>query len=190
MDNINNIDHGLNGGAFNAKTAAAANAYLRHKQMLSMMESADTPDVPAEDTDSTASPVQETQPATATPVQEVVQQVRAEPVRTCQKQPNDDQVIKIPNKNELFEVAYPDFESGLAVAIRARDINMDDDSLSILMDDSVSLKMPKWKPLYVKICDALAGEIIKKVVWGGGTHSFGKVKHLSFIIVTDDGKKS
>lgn len=187
MENIDNIDHGLHGGAHSAKCEAAARAYLESQKIragvASGQELRSSDPRPEEDSvpeihneparqDTAPAPAQE--PASYTPVED----------------PNADQVIKIPNRHMMFEIAYPNFETGLAVTMKARDINLDEDSLSILMDDSVTLKMPKWQPLYVKIYDILAGEIIRKVVWGGGTHSFGKVKHLSFIIVTGDGKTS
>lgn len=190
---MEHIDHGLNGGAFNGKTASAAKAYLEHQKLMAKMQAADALEEPAEE-QKPATQEQEATPAPAAwkrAAQKADEQPCNSPAASSlpQKQ-EDDQVIKIPNKHMMFEIAYPNFETGLAVTMKARDINLDEDSLSILMDDSVTLKMPKWQPLYVKIYDILAGEIIRKVVWGGGTHSFGKVKHLSFIIVTGDGKTS
>lgn len=183
MSDIDKIDHGLHGGAHSAKCEAAAKAYLAHQQMSARMSV-------GQEQDNTPEPEIEPVPERPAP-REVVPAPNPEPASYAPvEDPNADQVIKIPNKHMMFEIAYPNFETGLAVTMKARDINLDEDSLSILMDDSVTLKMPKWQPLYVKIYDILAGEIIRKVVWGGGTHSFGKVKHLSFIIVTENGKAS
>ena len=195
MSDINNIDHGLHGGANSDKCEAAAKAYLEHKKLMAKMASGDVSqenlDTPSETQEQAIEPVQENKPAAwERAAQKVREQPSDTPVYSQQKPEDDDQVIKIPNKHMMFEIAYPNFETGLAVTMKARDINLDEDSLSILMDDSVTLKMPKWQPLYVKLYDIIAGEIIKKVVWGGGTHTFGKVKHLSFIIVTDNGKES
>lgn len=188
MSDIDKIDHGLHGGAHSAKCEAAAKAYLEHQKMVGMMASNKEQHVNAPVPEPEPTPERPVEPA---PREVVVSAPEPEPVNHAPvEDPNTDQVIKIPNKHMMFEIAYPNFETGLAVTIKARDINLDEDSLSILMDDSVTLKMPKWQPLYVKVYDILAGEIIRKVVWGGGTHSFGKVKHLSFIIVTEDGKTS
>jgi hypothetical protein len=86
--------------------------------------------------------------------------------------------VTIENKNIAFEVAYPHDTKLMAVGLKAMSIDISEDSVSILMQDTVHLKLPKLVPLHLTV----EGRPYN-VCWAGGTHNFGKFKHISFVIV-------
>mgnify|MGYP003290332372 FL=1 len=75
-------------------------------------------------------------------------------------------------------MAYPHDTKLMAVGLKAMSIDISEDSVSILMQDTVSLKLPKLVPLHLVV----EGRPYK-VCWAGGTHNFGRFKHISFVIV-------
>lgn len=89
-----------------------------------------------------------------------------------------DNVVTIENKNIHFEVAYPHDTRLMAVGLKAMSVDISEDSVSILMQDTISLKLPKLVPLHLTV----EGRPYK-VCWAGGTHNFGRFKHISFVIV-------
>lgn len=89
-----------------------------------------------------------------------------------------DNVVTIENNNIHFEVAYPHDTKLMAVGLKAMSIDISEDSVSILMQDTVQLKLPKLVPLHLTV----EGRPYN-VCWAGGTHNFGKFKHISFVIV-------
>lgn len=92
-------------------------------------------------------------------------------------QPSEN-TVTIENKNIAFEVAYPHDTKLMAVGLKAMSIDISEDSVSILMQDTVHLKLPKLVPLHLTV----EGKPYN-VCWAGGTHNFGKFKHISFVIV-------
>ena len=91
---------------------------------------------------------------------------------------SDENTVTIENKNIHFEVAYPHDSRLMAVGLRAMSVDISEDSVSILMQDTVQLKLPKLTPLHLTVEGAPY-----KVCWAGGSHNFGKFKHISFVIV-------
>lgn len=89
-----------------------------------------------------------------------------------------DNTVTIENKNIPFEVSYPHDTKLMAVGLKAMSIDISDDSVSILMKDTVQLKLPKLVPLHLTV----NGQPYK-VCWAGGSHNFGKFKHISFVVV-------
>ena len=92
--------------------------------------------------------------------------------------PANENTVTIENKNIAFEVAYPHDTRLMAVGLKAMSVDVSEDSVSILMQDTVSLKLPKLVPLHLTV----EGRPYK-VCWAGGTHNFGRFKHISFVIV-------
>lgn len=92
--------------------------------------------------------------------------------------PANENTVTIENKNISFEVAYPHDTRLMAVGLKAMSVDVSEDSVSILMQDTVSLKLPKLVPLHLTV----EGRPYK-VCWAGGTHNFGRFKHISFVIV-------
>ena len=92
--------------------------------------------------------------------------------------PANENTVTIENKNIAFEVAYPHDTRLMAVGLKAMSVDVSEDSVSILMQDTVSLKLPKLVPLHLVV----EGRPYK-VCWAGGTHNFGRFKHISFVIV-------
>ena len=86
--------------------------------------------------------------------------------------------VTIENKNITFEIAYPYDTKLMIVGMKAMSVDVSDDSVSILMQDTVKLKLPKLEPLHL----AVEGRPYK-VCWAGGSHSFGKFKHISFVVI-------
>lgn len=86
--------------------------------------------------------------------------------------------VTIENKNIQFEVAYPYDSRLMSVGLKAMSVDISEDSVSILMQDTVSLKLPKLVPLHLTV-----DGISYKVCWAGGSHNFGKFKHISFVVV-------
>lgn len=86
--------------------------------------------------------------------------------------------VTIENKNITFEIAYPYDTKLMVVGMKAMSVDISDDSVSILMQDTVKLKLPKLEPLHL----AVDGRPYK-VCWAGGSHSFGKFKHISFVVI-------
>jgi hypothetical protein len=86
--------------------------------------------------------------------------------------------VTIENKNIHFEVAYPHDTKLMSVGLRAMSVDISEDSVSILMQDTIQLKLPKLTPLHLTVEGAPY-----KVCWAGGSHNFGKFKHISFVIV-------
>lgn len=86
--------------------------------------------------------------------------------------------VTIENKNINFEVAYPYDTRLMSVGLKAMSIDTSEDSVSILMKDTVQLKLPKLVPLHLTV----EGRPYK-VCWAGGSHNFGKFKHISFVVV-------
>lgn len=91
---------------------------------------------------------------------------------------SSENTVTIENKNIYFEVAYPHDTKLMAVGLKAMSVDISEDSVSILMHDTVQLKLPKLTPLYLSVEGAPY-----KVCWAGGSHNFGKFKHISFVIV-------
>lgn len=89
-----------------------------------------------------------------------------------------DNTVTIENKNIRFEVAYPYDTKLMSVGLKAMSVDVSEDSVSILMQDTVSLKLPKLVPLHLKV-----DGIPYKVCWAGGAHNFGRFKHISFVVV-------
>lgn len=89
-----------------------------------------------------------------------------------------DNTVTIENKNIPFEVAYPHDTKLMSVGLKAMSVDISDDSVSILMKDTVQLKLPKLVPLHLTV-----DGISYKVCWAGGSHNFGKFKHISFVVV-------
>lgn len=92
--------------------------------------------------------------------------------------PTNENTVTIENKNISFEVAYPHDTRLMAIGLKAMSVDVSEDSVSILMQDTVSLKLPKLVPLHLIV----EGRPYK-VCWAGGTHNFGRFKHISFVIV-------
>ena len=92
--------------------------------------------------------------------------------------PANENTVTIENKNIAFEVAYPHDTRLMAIGLKAMSVDVSEDSVSILMQDTVSLKLPKLVPLHLVV----EGRPYK-VCWAGGTHNFGRFKHISFVIV-------
>lgn len=92
--------------------------------------------------------------------------------------PANENTVTIENKNIAFEVAYPHDTRLMAVGLKAMSVDVSEDSVSILMQDTISLKLPKLVPLHLTV----EGRPYK-VCWAGGTHNFGRFKHISFVIV-------
>lgn len=92
--------------------------------------------------------------------------------------PANENTVTIENKNISFEVAYPHDTRLMAVGLKAMSVDVSEDSVSILMQDTISLKLPKLVPLHLTV----EGKPYK-VCWAGGTHNFGRFKHISFVIV-------
>lgn len=90
----------------------------------------------------------------------------------------NENTVTIENKNIAFEVAYPHDTRLMAVGLKAMSVDVSEDSVSILMQDTISLKLPKLVPLHLTV----EGRPYK-VCWAGGTHNFGRFKHISFVIV-------
>ena len=86
--------------------------------------------------------------------------------------------VTIENKNIHFEVAYPHDTKLMSVGLKAMSVDISEDSVSILMQDTIQLKLPKLTPLHLTVEGAPY-----KVCWAGGSHNFGKFKHISFVIV-------
>ena len=91
---------------------------------------------------------------------------------------NSENTVTIENKNIMFEIAYPYDTKLMVVGMRAMSVDVSEDSVSILMRDTVKLKLPKLEPLHL----AVEGKPYK-VCWAGGSHSFGKFKHISFVVI-------
>ena len=91
---------------------------------------------------------------------------------------NSENTVTIENKNIMFEIAYPYDTKLMVVGMRAMSVDVSEDSVSILMRDTVKLKLPKLEPLHLSV----AGKPYK-VCWAGGSHSFGKFKHISFVVI-------
>ena len=89
-----------------------------------------------------------------------------------------DNTVTIENKNIRFEVAYPYDTKLMSVGLKAMSVDISEDSVSILMQDTVQLKLPKLTPLHLAVEGAPY-----KVCWAGGSHNFGKFKHISFVVV-------
>lgn len=89
-----------------------------------------------------------------------------------------DNTVTIENKNIPFEVAYPHDTKLMAIGLNAMSVDISDDSVSILMRDTVQIKLPKLVPLHLTV----NGQPYN-VCWAGGSHNFGKFKHISFVIV-------
>lgn len=92
--------------------------------------------------------------------------------------PASENTVTIENKNIHFEVAYPHDTKLMSVGLRAMSVDISEDSVSILMQDTIQLKLPKLTPLHLTVEGAPY-----KVCWAGGSHNFGKFKHISFVIV-------
>lgn len=90
----------------------------------------------------------------------------------------DDNTVTIENKNIPFEIAYPFDNPLMSVGFTAMSVDVSDDSVSILMKDIVQLKLPKLVPLRLTVNHAPY-----KACWAGGSHNFGKFKHISFVIL-------
>lgn len=90
----------------------------------------------------------------------------------------EENTVTIENKNINFEVSYPYDTKLMAVGLKAMSIDTSEDSVSILMRDTVQLKLPKLVPLHLTV----DGQPYK-VCWAGGSHNFGKFKHISFVVV-------
>ena len=86
--------------------------------------------------------------------------------------------VTIENKNITFEIAYPYDTKLRIVGMKAMSVDISDDSVSILMQDTVKLKLPKLEPLHLSVDGRPY-----KVCWAGGSHSFGKFKHISFVVI-------
>ena len=86
--------------------------------------------------------------------------------------------VTIENKNITFEIAYPYDTKLMIVGMKAMSVDISDDSVSILMQDTVKLKLPKLEPLHLSVDGRPY-----KVCWAGGSHSFGKFKHISFVVI-------
>lgn len=105
----------------------------------------------------------------STPIQHI-EEVRSSPA--------DENTVTIENKNIRFEVAYPHDTKLMSVGLKAMSVDISEDSVSILMQDTIQLKLPKLTPLHLTVEGAPY-----KVCWAGGSHNFGKFKHISFVIV-------
>ena len=92
--------------------------------------------------------------------------------------PAGENTVTIENKNIHFEVAYPHDTKLMSVGMKAMSVDISEDSVSILMQDTIQLKLPKLTPLHLAVEGAPY-----KVCWAGGSHNFGKFKHISFVIV-------
>lgn len=86
--------------------------------------------------------------------------------------------VTIENKNIHFEVAYPHDTKLMSVGLKAMSVDISEDSVSILMQDTIQLKLPKLTPLHLTVEGTPY-----KVCWAGGSHNFGQFKHISFVIV-------
>ena len=56
--------------------------------------------------------------------------------------PANENTVTIENKNIAFEVAYPHDTRLMAIGLKAMSVDVSEDSVSILMQDTVSLKLP------------------------------------------------
>lgn len=92
--------------------------------------------------------------------------------------PQSENTVTIENKNIAFEIAYPHDTKLMAVGLKAMSVDISEDSVSILMQDTVHLKLPKLVPLHLTVDGRPYN-----VCWAGGSHNFGKFKHISFVIV-------
>lgn len=91
---------------------------------------------------------------------------------------SSENTVTIENKNITFEIAYPYDTKLMIVGMKAMSVDISDDSVSILMQDTVKLKLPKLEPLHLSVDGRPY-----KVCWAGGSHSFGKFKHISFVVI-------
>lgn len=121
-------------------------------------------------------------------------EVVAEPVRTSNPTPppatsvytppttitpvQEENTVTIENKNIYFAISYPFDTKLMSIGINAMSIDISEDSVSILMQDTVKIKLPKLEPLHLEV----EGRPYK-VCWAGGMHNFGKFKHISFVVV-------
>jgi hypothetical protein len=92
--------------------------------------------------------------------------------------PQSENTVTIENKNISFEIAYPHDTKLMSVGLKAMSVDISEDSVSILMQDTVQLKLPKLVPLHLTV-----NGCPYNVCWAGGSHNFGKFKHISFVIV-------
>lgn len=92
--------------------------------------------------------------------------------------PVADNVVTIEDDNVPFEIAYPFETKVMAIGMNAVSVDVSEDSVSILIRNDVHIKLPKLEPLRLTV-----REHPYKVCWAGGTHTFGKFKHISFVVV-------
>lgn len=96
--------------------------------------------------------------------------------------------IPISDKQLKFEISYPsDYSTEdaktmyppITVELKAFNVDMSEDAVSVIMDPSTTIKFPKLKPMMFKY------EGIKyKVAWAGAMTTFGKLRYISFIKVS------
>lgn len=116
-----------------------------------------------------------------------------EPIRPTRRQQHPrtdvalgDNMIAIENENIPVEITYPfNSDNALSVVISAMSVNVDEDSIAIMTDNSVKLKLPRLENIGLRVRDQ-----DYCVAWVGGNHLIGKkFKCISFI-VTGHGKES
>ena len=116
-----------------------------------------------------------------------------EPIRPTRRQQHSrrdvtlgDNMIAIENENIPVEITYPfNSDNALSVVISAMSVNVDEDSIAIMTDNSVKLKLPRLENIGLRVHDK-----DYCVAWVGGNHLIGKkFKCISFI-VTGHGKES
>lgn len=121
-----------------------------------------------------AEPVRPSNPTPPPPAGVYTPLVTITPVRTVQ----EENTVTIENKNIYFAISYPFDTKLMSIGINAMSIDISEDSVSILMQDTVKIKLPKLEPLHLEV----EGRPYK-VCWAGGMHNFGKFKHISFVVV-------
>lgn len=115
---------------------------------------------------------------TPPPTQTVSNYIPAPAVTPNRRAVQEENTVTIENKNIYFAISYPFDTKLMSIGINAMSIDISEDSVSILMQDTVKIKLPKLEPLHLEV----EGRPYK-VCWAGGMHNFGKFKHISFVVV-------
>lgn len=162
------VDHDLNG----AKAAGYRSNAKRIERMLAAATGKGSTESVSTTVEKTPSMVTQTVDIPSfTPRNEV-----REVIRYVEKA--DDNTVTISNDNIAFEVAYPYDTKLMSVGLKAMSVDVSEDSVSILVEDVVQIKLPKLEPLYLSV----EGKAYK-VCWAGGSHKFGRFRHISFVVV-------
>lgn len=158
MSNVTGIDHGFESAR--AAGYRAAGALTERMMRRANGEVVESP--------SKVAAVREPVPVIEVRRQPIVREVVRDTSNT----------VTIENNNIPFEIAYPHDTKLMSIGLTAMSVDISEDSVSILMQDTVQIKLPKLVPLHLKV----EGKPYS-VCWAGGSHKFGKFKHISFVIV-------